>query len=126
MRSSFLRREKRARKQESSLRKTPSFLSLWRRSLRYEVLEDRRLLSVTMPLTQVQQNALVSGLQGLSQWAEQLAPYAQLGQQLPLVADSVGDVANAGTAIEGLHDQLANYFASHTSATPQERRHPCP
>ena len=88
--------------------------SAWRQSLqqngtrplRIEFLEERALLSMTTPLTAAQQSALVSGLQGLSQWTEQLASYAQLGQQLPLVGGTLGNLANISTAVQALDNQL--------------------
>jgi hypothetical protein len=72
---------------------------------------------MTTPLTAAQQNALVSGLQGLSQWTGQLATYAQLGQQLPLVGGTLGNLASVSTAVQAIYEQLN---ALPSGATPQQ------
>ena len=61
----------------------------------FEVLEDRRLLSLSdMSLSAAQQAALSSGLQGLATYTTSLAQYGVLGQQLPVVDQSIGSALN--------------------------------
>ena len=65
------------------------------RSLIYEILEDRRLLSLSdMPLSQAQQTALSNGLQGLATWSSSLGQFGPLAQQLPLVDQTIGSALN--------------------------------
>ena len=89
--------------------------------LKFEALEDRRLLSVSTPFTAAQQSALITGIQSLAQWTGQLTAYAQLGQQLPLVTDTLGNMANVSPAIQGLSNQLnTDLPGGGSTATPSQ------
>ena len=76
------------------------------------------MLSMTTAFSPAKQIALIGGLEGLSQWTAQLATYAQLGQQLPLVADTLGDMANVSTALQGLHDRLNTLVQNDQQSNP--------
>jgi hypothetical protein len=78
----------------------------WRRRLTaIERLEDRRMLSGS-PLTANEEQSLLSGLNSVAQWSTQLTSDGLMGQQLPLVNESVGQVVNVASALAGVYSQL--------------------
>lgn len=80
------------------------------RPLIYEILEDRRLLSLSnMSLLAAQQTALENGLQGLATWSNSLDQYGLLAQQLPIVDQSVGSALNLNGILQ---NQLATPMQS--------------
>ena len=85
------------------------------RPLRIEMLEERRLLSLSpVVLSTGQQSALENGLQGLATWTNSLDQYGNLVQQLPVVDQSIG----AALSINGiLQNQLVNNAALQAALT---------
>ena len=76
------------------------------RPLVYEVLEYRRMLSLTnFALSPSQQTALANGLQGLATWASSLDQYGMIAQQLPVIDQSIGSALNINSVLQ---NQLVN------------------
>src|SRR5262249_52882978 len=78
----------------------------------------RRLLSLSTPLTPAQQSALVSGLNGLTQWTANLKNDGVLAQQISLINDTVGNKANVSTALQALATQFIARLP--TNASPHD------
>ncbi len=90
-------------------------------SLRLEPLEDRRLLSVDMSISNAQQEAILDGLTGLATWAHELESFDRFTQSLPLLRTSLGDALDSEEILtKGLRDPIATYFAGDNSPTTGE------
>jgi hypothetical protein len=100
----------RSRKSKSQPAATKALRTPALRSLCYEVLEDRRFLSLSnTSLSAAQQSALSNGLQGLANWSSSLGQYGVVAQQLPIVDQSIGSALN----INGiLQNQLVSLLQS--------------
>ncbi|HUU22438.1 MAG TPA: LEPR-XLL domain-containing protein, partial [Phycisphaerae bacterium] len=85
-----------------------------------ESLERRLLLDgalIDTPISAPQEQALLDGMGGLANWANDLEGHGALGAVLPLVADSTGGFLDISDILQTrLVQPVSNYFA--TDATP--------
>jgi len=86
-------------------RKKATSVRRQKRKIHFETLEPRLLLDAITPEAET---ALVNGLQDFKDWTATLESYADLGQQLPLVNLSVGQLLDIDALVqEKLLDPLA-------------------
>ncbi|RLQ23593.1 LEPR-XLL domain-containing protein [Seongchinamella sediminis] len=86
-----------------------------RRRYQVETLEPRLLLSADLVPGAAQ--ALVDGLDGLANWADELDDFDELAQPLPLIDTPLGDLLDLGGFIQ---DNLVDPLASAAATTTQE------
>ncbi|TDG15222.1 LEPR-XLL domain-containing protein [Seongchinamella unica] len=86
-----------------------------RRQYQVETLEPRLLLSADLAPGAAQ--ALVDGLDGLANWADELDDFDELAQPLPLIDTPLGDLLDLGGFIQ---DNLVDPLASAAATTTQE------
>ena len=89
------------------------------RKLAIELLEPRRLLSLTnVDLSPTQKNAITSGLAGLADWATTLDRHGIARQVLPVIGRSVGDALGIGDILgQGLSQPIVDFLLADTGQT---------
>ncbi len=93
-----------------------------RRTLLFELLEDRRMLSLTpADLTSEQRDVLQAGLESLVDWADELDGHGLMAMGLPVAGQTLGLSLDFGSALRvGLFEPVEDYFDTDPTPTTAE------